>query len=157
MYGLLTKKQLDQIILSVCDVLGNGSNNNAHLLLSETANAETSYGDTPDTSWSVGVGIMQFDKIGFDDTRDRTSQSKKDLIKKVYSIDIDKLELNDLRYNPLLSVIFTRLFYLLRSGSIPTDIIGRANYWKKYYNSIEGAGTIEHYLEANKEHRFLNV
>lgn len=157
MYGLISKKHLDDVILDVCNTLGNGSNNNAHLLLSETAMAETAYGDTPDLHPTSGYGLFQFDKVGFEDTRKRTPQAKKDLIKKIYGIDIDNVSILSLQWSPLLSTIFARLFYLLRPGAIPTDIIGRANYWKTYYNTKSGAGTITHYLEANKTSRFENA
>lgn len=157
MYGLISKNHLDETILDVCNTLGFGSNNNAHILLSETAMAETAYGDTLDKHFSSGYGIFQFDKIGFEDTRARTSQARKELIKKKYNIDIDQVDIIALQWSPLLSCIFARLFYLLRPGAIPTDIIGRANYWKQYYNSELGKGTVSHYIEANKEQRFTNV
>jgi len=156
MYGLLTKKQLDENILDVCKTLGFGSNNNAHLMLSETAQQETRYGEALDYSWGVGVGIMQFDLGGFDDTKNRTSKENKDLIKKVYDIDIDKTSLDNLRYSPLLSTIYARLFYLLRPGAIPTTLEGRAQYWKTYYNSIKGKGTVEEYIKNNQISRFAN-
>lgn len=157
MYGLISKKHLDQIIIDVCNTLGYGSNDNAHLLLSETAQAETAYGDTLDKHLTSGYGIFQFDKVGFEDTRDRTSAARKELIKKTYDIDIDQVDILALQWSPLLSAIFARLFYLLRPGAIPTDIIGRANYWKTYYNTELGAGTVSHYLQANQTSRFKNA
>ena len=30
---------------------------------------------------------------------------------------------------------------------MPTSVEGQANYWKKYYNSELGAGSVEHYIE----------
>ena len=160
MYGLISKNSLDEKIIHVCDTLGYGSNNNAHLLLSETAQQETRYGEAVDYSWGVGVGVMQFDpgvNGGFEDTKNRTSKSKKDLIKKVYGIDIDRTEIDNLRYSPLLSVIYARLFYLLRPGAIPTTLQGRAEYWKEHYNSIKGKGTVEEYIKNNQVSRFKNA
>lgn len=153
MYGLLTKTQLDDTIISVCKTLGNGSNNNAHLLLMETAFAETKYGDTPDLNFFSGYGIFQFDEVGFRDTVTRTPAARKDLIRKVYGIDLDQLTLTALQWSPLASAIMCRCFYLLRSGIIPSTLEGRAEYWKKYYNTIAGKGSIEHYISANKYNR----
>lgn len=149
MYGLISKQHLDDIITDVTNTLGDGSNHTAHLLLKETAMAETHYGDTPDTHLFSGYGLFQFDKPGFDDVVQRTSQRNKDLIKKVYDIDIDQVSLLALQWSPLLSTIFARLFYLLKPGTIPDTLEGRAQYWKHYYNTKLGAGTVEHYIKAN--------
>ncbi|MDX1808313.1 MAG: hypothetical protein R3331_02110 [Sulfurospirillaceae bacterium] len=152
MYGLISKKHLDEIIVNVVNTLGGGQN--AIDLLSETAMSETHYGDTPDLHLHSGYGIFQFDKPGFDDVVARTPQSTKDLIKKVYDIDIDQVSILALQWSPLLSTIFARLFYMLRPGAIPDTIQGRAQYWKQYYNTFAGAGTVQHYLNANQTERF---
>lgn len=144
-YGLLSRDQLEHTIDKVVSVLGGGVP--AKKLLLETAAAETDLGKAIDTSWNVGIGIMQFDKIGFDDVKQRTSAAKKALIERTFGIDIDRVEYTDLRWNPLLSVIFARLKYLLVPGAIPDTIQGRAAYWKKWYNSELGAGTPEHYID----------
>lgn len=46
--------------------------------------------------------------------------------------------------------LFTRLFYRLIPEAILETIEGRAKYWKKYYNTVLGKGTVEHYLEMNR-------
>ncbi|WP_331773821.1 hypothetical protein [Sulfurospirillum sp. 1612] len=154
MYGLISKKHLDEIIINVVNTLGGGQN--AINLLSETAMAETNYGDTPDLHLSSGYGIFQFDRPGFADVQARTPQSTKVLIQKVYNIDIDNVSILALQWSPLLSTIFARLFYLLRPGAIPSTLECRAAYWKQYYNTYSGAGTIAHYIEANSNQRFEN-
>ena len=30
-----------------------------------------------------------------------------------------------------------------------SDLEGQAKYWKTFYNTIKGKGTIEHFMEAN--------
>ncbi len=154
MYGLISKKQLDKIILDVTNILGNGANNTAHLLLSETAQTETAYGDTPDTHLFSGYGIMQFDKIAIDDTIARTPQYIKDRILEVYGIDINSINGLILQWSPLASVIMARLKYRLIKEEIPTSREGRARYWKKYYNTSLGKGTVQRYMEATKKGRF---
>ena len=145
-YGLISDEQLDNYIEKVVDVLGGGSP--AKMLLAETAAAETDYGKAVDHSWSVGVGVMQFDPIGFDDVKARTSPRLKDVVQREFGVIIDRTELSDLRHSPLLSVIFARLKYRLIPSAIPADVNGRAAYWKKWYNSELGAGTVDHYLHA---------
>jgi hypothetical protein len=144
MYGVLTADSLDDMIIDVTKTLGGGLN--AALLLAETAAAETNYGDGLPAAWS-DVGVMQFTTIGFMHVRENTSQARKNTIKTKYGIDIDSLTLLSLQYSPLTSVIFARLYYLLIPSAIPSTLSERAAYWKKYYNSALGAGTVEHYIK----------
>lgn len=68
----------------------------------------------------------------------------------ILRIEVCQQRMEHLRYNPYLSLIFTRLFYRLIPEAIPETIEGRAKYWKKYYNTVLGKGTVEHYLEMNR-------
>lgn len=47
----------------------------------------------------------------------------------------------DLR-KPLFSGVFARIRLYLVPAAIPNDINGQAAYWKNYYNSAAGAGTV---------------
>ena len=151
MYGLIKQEHLKDIALSVVNCLGNGTNNTALKLLMETAQAETGSGTIRDSSKLAGMGITQFDWVGFRDTLARTNNENKGKILDYFSIHIEWVTWEELRYNPLLSMIFTRLKYKLIPEEIPITLEGRATYWKKYYNSEDGKGTIEHYLEMNKK------
>ena len=51
-------------------------------------------------------------------------------------------------YSPAMCCIFARLHYLFKPGKIPSDITGQAEYWKKWYNTIEGAGTVDQYIKS---------
>lgn len=66
-----------------------------------------------------------------------------------FGIDIELVEWEHLRYNPLLAMLFTRLKYKLIPELVPKSIEARARYWKMFYNSKAGKGTVEHYLEVN--------
>jgi len=144
MYGLISKKELYDITDKVVECLGGGDN--ARALLLETASAETLCGEAIDDSWSVGMGVFQFDKIGFNDVKARTSKANANKVHKCFGIDINKVVYSDLRYSPLLGAIFCRLKYILVPKPIPADIQSRADYWKVYYNSVLGSGTVEHYI-----------
>jgi hypothetical protein len=100
---------------------------------------------------------MQFTTIGFRDTQERTNYARKDLIFKHWGLNVDKVELSDLKYSPLKSVIFARLYYLLIQSPIPTSLEGRANYWKMYYNTAKGAGTVTHYIKQAKANVRPNI
>ena len=149
MYGLISDKHLKDIAIAVCDCLGHGANTNAVDLLLETAGAETGRGQVKDYSVYAGMGITQIDELPFKDIKDRCRSSDKALIMHHLDIDIDLVEWTHLRYNPLLSLIFTRLKYKKVPEMIPLTVEGRSEYWKEHYNSTEGKGTLAHYIDAN--------
>lgn len=54
--------------------------------------------------------------------------------------------------NHTLSAQIARLKFYMSPGSIPEDLEGQAEYWKKYYNTPLGAGTVEEYLASYKNY-----
>lgn len=152
MYGVINSKQLYETAKYVCDILGHGSNGKAVHLLLETAAAETNLGKTKDTTKLGGMGLTQFDKLPFQDIKDRVSMADYMIIKDKMGINLEWVEWEHLRYNPLLAFLFTRLKYKKIPEEIPKTLEGRASYWKRWYNSELGKGTLGHYLEANKKH-----
>lgn len=150
-YGLISQNNLREIAKAVCDCLGYGKNKTAYNLLLETAGAETIRGTFYDSTKYAGMGLTQFDRKPFSDTHNRTSKNIKIKVFNCFGIHLDYLEWEDLRYNPLLAMLYTRLKYRLIAEEIPNNIEDRAKYWKKFYNSELGKGTIEHYLSANKQ------
>ncbi len=56
----------------------------------------------------------------------------------------------DLRYN----IIQIRIKYLRAKGALPNkdDLQAQARYWKQYYNTLAGAGTIEGFIAAAKKY-----
>jgi hypothetical protein len=118
-------------------------------MLLETAAAETGLGLLPDRTIHAGMGITQIDNgppyFPFDDIK-RRSMGKRELIINQLGIDIELVEWEHLRYTPLLALLFTRLHYRLRPEPIPIEREGRAVYWKQFYNTEAGKGTVEHYM-----------
>ncbi len=152
-YGITDKRQVLAMTKTICDKLGGGEN--AIKLVVETAQKETKLGAYKDkTPYGAGVGLCQFDLNGFRDTQDRTPESRREAIIKAFNIDILQVSHRELAYSPFLSLLFCRLFYLLRPGAIPSDVLGRAEYWKKWYNSSLGKGTIDQYVEDQKNIEF---
>ncbi len=121
-------------------------------LLLETAAAETALGTIVDKTVYAGMGLCQFDRKPFYYVRDKSMKYRKNIIEKI-KIDLTLVEWEDLRYNPFLSLLFCRLYYFHIPKPIPTTIKGRAKYWKKYYNTYLGKGTIKHYIKMSN--RFL--
>ncbi len=137
---------VDKQCRKICDCLGYGSNNTAHLLIHETACAETGAGNIKDGTVFAGMGFTQFDKKPFYSIKKRAMKYRKK-IKKDLKIDIYYVEWEHLRYNVFLSLLFCRLYYLLKKPPVPADLKGRAKYWKKYYNTFLGKGTANHYIK----------
>ena len=73
MYGVINSKQLYDTAKYVCDILGHGANGKAVHILLETAAAETNLGKTKDTTKGAGTGLTQFDKLPFQDVKERSS------------------------------------------------------------------------------------
>lgn len=53
---------------------------------------------------------------------------------------------------PRLGATFARLHYRRIQQPIPTTLEGHATYWKKVYNTMRGAGTINRYLACWEQH-----
>ena len=51
--------------------------------------------------------------------------------------------------NIALATAFCRIYYRRKPGNIPGSMPGRAAYWRKYYNTAGGAGSVDHYIAAN--------
>jgi hypothetical protein len=146
-YGLSSKVQAIVLATEVCDVLGHGANKRAVNLLLETAAAETCLGTYKDTTpGSAGMGLCQIDHIGFIDIQQRTRPNIVKRIKNEWGYNILDAKHIDLANDPKLSFIFCRLHYRLRPEEIPLSMRGRAEYWKQFYNSLAGKGTVAHYL-----------
>ena len=57
---------------------------------------------------------------------------------------------DNLLYNMKYATLMCRFQYARFKEKLPgsTDIKEMATYWKKYYNTIEGSGTVDHFVKA---------
>jgi hypothetical protein len=151
-YGLVSEHHLDIVIGDVCDTLGNGGGNNADIAMKEICAQETLLGECEDRNvYKQGAGVTQFDRIGFVDVRKRVREKDRQKIIERYGIDVKRVQMRELDFNPLLAIIFTRLKYLKIAAAIPNTLEGRAEYWKAWHNSEAGAGEPEEYVSnANR-------
>ena len=90
------------------------------------------------------------------DTMDNYAKYRPKVQEDLYKLGFNK---SDVAYrvmsNIALQVAFCRLKYRRDRKAIPSasDIEGQAKYWKRVYNTRLGKGTIEHFLEANKDYK----
>jgi receptor-type tyrosine-protein phosphatase Q len=121
-------------------------------LLERTAFVESMHGKHPNT-YRDGYhgGIWQVDEIGFKDTQDVRSHpgltAKFAKIERDFGIDWSKVKYEDLR-KPLYSAIAARLKYSNVESAIPpsNQLYKQAEYWKKYYNTQSGKGTVKKFV-----------
>ena len=66
--------------------------------------------------------------------------------KKLISMSDDDLK-DFLWGNIVAGIVFCRLKYWRVPKALPSDLDGMASYWKTYYNTEGGAGTISHFME----------
>lgn len=51
-----------------------------------------------------------------------------------------------LHFNLRYGAAMCRVHYLRKPGAIPGGLEGQAAYWKQWYNTLKGAGTVEQYI-----------
>jgi hypothetical protein len=122
--------------------------------LEQIAKAESSLGTHKNTfNDKADCGIWQFTSTGLEATKD--IQSHPQLTRAHYKIDkalgLDwrLVECDDLKY-PLLGALAARLYLMTIPKSIPEGLKERAEYWKRYYNTNKGSGTVEYFIKVNE-------
>lgn len=153
-YGLKSKEDAVMYARQVCAVVGDPATREAAVaLLVETAAAETLLGTLRDpTPYGAGTGLTQVDEGTFDWLKGLYSKGPvADAVLKAFNINLSKTKYQELETSPLLAMLFCRLRYARAPGAIPTSFVGRAEYWKKHYNTSAGKGTVAGYLKKAQE------
>lgn len=70
-----------------------------------------------------------------------------DAVKASFGVDVGLVRHDDLDFSPLLSMVWCRLFYKLIPDVFPSTVEGRAAYWKRFYNTVSGSGSVDDYIE----------
>ena len=148
-YGVVNLKRINEDAQMICDCIGHGKHGTAVQMIIETAVVETGLGRIEDKTVGAGMGLTQFDEKPFEDIKNRNMKLRPKILKDL-GVDISLVHWDDLRYNDFLALLFTRLHYWLKGDPIPKTIEERAKYWKLHYNTKDGKGTVEHYLEMNR-------
>ena len=146
-YGLVSKSQALEYAKAVCSVIG--ENPFAYNILIETAAAETLLGEYRDpTPYAAGTGVTQVDKGTFEWLKSRyKGHSIATKIHDAFGISLSRVSYYEIETSPLLGFIFCRLRYYPVPAPIPSSREGRAEYWKRHYNTSAGKGTAGEYLE----------
>lgn len=94
------------------------------------------------------MGIAQMEPGTFDDICTNYLQYRLALeshIKQMCNCNV--LTPYSLSYNSKLAIVFCRLHYLRVPAPLPETIEGYAVYWKKYYNTNLGKGTVGQFIK----------
>ena len=90
---------------------------------------------------------IQVDSIGYRETVIQKRLKKYwDQIKARLGIDWTKTQWQDLE-KPLYSGLAARLFLIRFRAPIPSDVLSQARYWKRYYNTSAGKGTVQKFID----------
>ncbi len=95
------------------------------------------------------LGIFQIEMATYEDLIKNYLDFRPDLKARVMALYCEGMSTKqNLTCNLLFQAAVCRLIYLRVSEKIPNDLVGMANYWKKYYNTSKGKGTPEKFIEA---------
>lgn len=102
------------------------------------------------------LGLFQIEPLTLDDIYKRYLQreDKKELLGRVHLFmtarDIHEQVISNLPF----AVIMARIRYFMVPEALPDhdDLEGLADYYKKFYNTIKGSGTIQGFIENYNRH-----
>lgn len=94
------------------------------------------------------LGAWQIERLTFIDIIKRCNFHHAEILGMTskFSNSISESDFNLLEKNHKLSIQIARLKYFLCPGSIPLTLVDQAKYWKHYYNTPLGGGTIDKYI-----------
>lgn len=149
--------QLKQAIIDILTKINLPFNENVVNLIAETACQESACGKyIKQLNNGPAKGIFQCEPATAKDIMKNYVAYKPAIRSKLNEIYIHYLTLEDnLMYNLAYSVAICRIHYLRVAESVPDTVEGRAVYWKKYYNTSLGKGTVEEYIKNVNKYKEL--
>ena len=152
----MNNKQLFDLICETLEYCNMTVSSNIVQLLIGTACQESACGEYCKQINGPACGIFQIEPNTARDIINNFIMKRANLFgnySRLYNKNLT-LEQN-LCYNMMFSVFMARVFYLRFAEKIPDTLEGQAQYWKKYYNTYKGKGTVEQYIKNYR--RFNNV
>lgn len=131
-------------------------------LLLGTALAESNLEFFKQIGGGPALGFMQMEPLTFNDIFHRylEREDKAHLKRKVHLMMVPynqnfsmTFSLQQLITNLPFAIMMARIRYLMVPAPIPKNVEGQAEYWKTYYNTEEGAGTVEKYIKSWKTYK----
>lgn len=95
----------------------------------------------------IAKGICQMEEATHDDIWDNFLKYKPEIKERLLGLTNQSMDLVDqLKGNLYYAVAMCRIHYYRVSEALPNDLEGMARYWKKYYNTELGKGTVEEFI-----------
>ena len=145
------KKSIIKIIKLALQHLGLDSED-ARSLIYRTGKAESGYKTLQQYGGGPALGFFQMEPNTAIDIWDNYVMYRPKYRDKLYALGFDEGALEFcLLSNIGLQAAFCRLHYRRVPSALPkaNDLEEQAKYWKVYYNSHLGKGTVKHFMEAN--------
>ena len=145
------KKSIKKIIKLALQHLDLDSED-ARSLIYRTGKAESDYKTLQQYGGGPALGFFQMEPNTALDIWDNYVMYRPKYREKLYALGFDEGALEFcLLSNIGLQAAFCRLHYRRVPSALPKEdnLKAQAKYWKKYYNTHLGKGTIKHFMEAN--------
>lgn len=101
------------------------------------------------------LGIYQMEPATHDDIHRHYVGYDKDLQTKLQLMCAYPPSADQMIWNLMYATAMCRLHYYRVSEPLPHDVMGMAGYWKRYYNTPKGKGTVEEF--AGNAHNILGL
>ena len=103
------------------------------------------------------IGFWQIEPATMNDMMKNYIHYRSHYKKKLISLgmNFEKDTILSVMSNMAVQAALCRLHYRRDKDPLPSwnDLEGQARYWKRVYNTFEGRGTVEHFIEANSDLR----
>lgn len=145
----MNAKQLHSVILDTLEFCGMTCSDRIVNMIIETACVESNCGEYIKQLKGPACSIFQIEpRTAKDIIQNYIVKNKLRLqnFNRLYNANLT-LEQN-LCTNLMFAIFMCRCFYLRIKEPIPSTVELRAKYWKKYYNTEKGKGTVEKYIKA---------
>lgn len=150
----MNSKQFFDLICETLEFCGMTCSSNVVNMILETACVESNCGEYIKQLKGPACGIFQIEPVTAKDILDHFIFYKPALLRKFDQLFNQNLTLEqNLCTNLMFQIFMCRVFYLRFSEIIPDTVEGRAKYWKKYYNTNLGKGTVEKYIKAVEKYK----
>jgi len=146
---MLASHLKEYIIIPTLDYMGLNSASAVNLLLG-TAAQESHLGKYLHQINGPALGIYQMEPDTHKDIHNNFLVYKSDLNKKILNLSFPAFSMKkNLIGNLYYATAMARIHYYRVPEKLPKadDIEGLANYWKRYYNTIRGQGTIKEFIK----------
>lgn len=156
------ERAVDQAIELVAGVSEEAGLADASVFLKRIARAESDLGRHPSTfRQGYHGGIWQVDRMGYQETQNVAAHPSLRRLHAAVALKFAAAGVAGVVWSqrtwadclmPAYSCMAARLYLALIPAPIPYALVDQAQYWKQYYNTLSGAGTERHFIEANEDY-----